>query len=628
MNFYIEDLVLWMKDGTKRSLHFQNDKINVITGNSKTGKTAILEIVDYCLCGSADSVVISREHIGENVTWYGLRFHINDKTYTIARGEIKENGSFSDDYYFSQSGEIPDAPCVKMGEKEIKAILEPEFSINDEITIAYGGKSTRKNSKLSFRYFLMFNTLSKDIIDNGKVFFDKMNIERYKEVWSTVFDLALGVIDVDSVKKQNRLSDLQFELTQLEAEKKRFDRNVSSRKSQLESIIKHAKEAGLIEESLDYDTALADLEKIIEDGLQPIYNDFSTQQKYEELLTKRENIAIQLSKLKRFQKSYKEYRQNLALEKDSLLPVEYITAKFTDRTSGEYRAFLNSLAAELGKIKCAINETMPFEHDVDRKLKKLKEDLKTIDDQLSRTANVPYRSIPAAEKLVSLGEIRSDYKHIDPMPQDTDLDDQINNKKADISEIEENLSTVSDRRNIKISALNEYIQPYIVLAKDALDEYGDYIAWFEYRKAAMALRKNKTATTAMLSSSSDHLYLHLCLFAGLHHFLLSQGSCYVPSFLIMDQPSRPYFNSAGEYDYSESETVLAKKDDWSKVQNIFTLWDNFFSLIISQKKHFQIILLEHVSEDAWNKCSNVHLVAIFDGIKNALIPEKHNDKKS
>ena len=263
-----------------------------------------------------------------------------------------------------------------------------------------------------------------------------------------------------------------------------------------------------------------------------------------------------------------------------------------------------------------------------KKLKKLKEDLKTIDDQLSRTANVPYRSIPAAEKLVSLGEIRSDYKHIDPMPQDTDLDDQINNKKADISEIEENLSTVSDRRNIKISALNEYIQPYIVLAKDALDEYGDYIAWFEYRKAAMALRKNKTATTAMLSSSSDHLYLHLCLFAGLHHFLLSQGSCYVPSFLIMDQPSRPYFNSAGEYDYSESETVLAKKDDWSKVQNIFTLWDNFFSLIISQKKHFQIILLEHVSEDAWNKCSNVHLVAIFDGIKNALIPEKHNDKKS
>ena len=167
MRFYIDKLLLWLKDGSLRTLKFQNDKINVITGNSKTGKTAILEIIDYCLCGSNETVVISREHIGENVAWYGIRFFINDKIYTIARGEISDSGKFSNDYYFSQTGEIPESPFTKIGERALKEIIEPEFSINDEITLSYGGRSTKRNSRLSFRYFLVLYTLSKDVIDNG-----------------------------------------------------------------------------------------------------------------------------------------------------------------------------------------------------------------------------------------------------------------------------------------------------------------------------------------------------------------------------------------------------------------------------------------------------------------------------
>ena len=64
------------------------------------------------------------------------------------------------------------------------------------------------------------------------------------------------------------------------------------------------------------------------------------------------------------------------------------------------------------------------------------------------------------------------------------------------------------------------------------------------------------------------------------------------------------------------------------MKNIFTLWDNFFVSILEQKKHFQLIILEHVSEEAWRECEHVHLVEIFDGEENALIPLKlKNDVK-
>ena len=72
--------------------------------------------------------------------------------------------------------------------------------------------------------------------------------------------------------------------------------------------------------------------------------------------------------------------------------------------------------------------------------------------------------------------------------------------------------------------------------------------------------------------------------------------------------------------HADSEAAIAKKDDWSKVQSIFQLWDFFFELILKEGKHFQIIMLEHVSQSAWKGCKHVNLVAVFDGIRNALIP--------
>lgn len=102
-----------------------------------------------------------------------------------------------------------------------------------------------------------------------------------------------------------------------------------------------------------------------------------------------------------------------------------------------------------------------------------------------------------------------------------------------------------------------------------------------------------------------------------------ESSRYIPSFLIIDQPSRPYFNSE-EYNYADSEASVSKKDDWSKVKAIFALWDSFFDAILEQNKHFQIIMLEHVSESAWSECKHVNLVEVFDGVLNALIPPPQN----
>lgn len=55
IKFNILKIVLWLKNGNRRILNFESDKVNVITGHSNTGKTAILDIIDYCFFAIVNS---------------------------------------------------------------------------------------------------------------------------------------------------------------------------------------------------------------------------------------------------------------------------------------------------------------------------------------------------------------------------------------------------------------------------------------------------------------------------------------------------------------------------------------------------------------------------------------------
>lgn len=84
MNFYIRQIKLWFKkDVEPKTYKFEPNKINVITGDSSTGKSSILRIIDYCLLSERSTIV--EDVINQNVKWYGLAFSLNNVDYVIAR---------------------------------------------------------------------------------------------------------------------------------------------------------------------------------------------------------------------------------------------------------------------------------------------------------------------------------------------------------------------------------------------------------------------------------------------------------------------------------------------------------------------------------------------------------------
>ena len=87
MQFQIREIVLWAKKAghAPRRVRFEPGRLNVITGWSKTGKSAVIPIIDYCL--GSDTCAIPVKTIRDATAWFGLLVDTEVGQYLFARRE-------------------------------------------------------------------------------------------------------------------------------------------------------------------------------------------------------------------------------------------------------------------------------------------------------------------------------------------------------------------------------------------------------------------------------------------------------------------------------------------------------------------------------------------------------------
>src|SRR5262249_19684055 len=86
MHFQIRKLILWRRGGNgRRILEFAPGVVNVISGASKTGKSAVIPIIDYCLASVRGSIPAGV--IRESCEWFGLILDTPEGQKLLARRE-------------------------------------------------------------------------------------------------------------------------------------------------------------------------------------------------------------------------------------------------------------------------------------------------------------------------------------------------------------------------------------------------------------------------------------------------------------------------------------------------------------------------------------------------------------
>ncbi|HEY9102346.1 DUF3732 domain-containing protein [Chitinimonas sp.] len=612
MNFGFDSITLWSRGGECRSLTFARNKVNVLSGESHTGKSALLDIIDYCFLASSHKLPDSV--INENVEWYGLKFYINDKTYSIARKSPNGN-KVSDEYYFSSLGVEPDIPIANAREDDIKKILEAEFKIDETVTIPYGGSALRANSKVSFRYFFLFNTISEDIITNSKVFFDKQSEDRYREALPRIFDMALGIDDLANMAARERKELLERELAQVERKNSQLRSGRDDFDSEIREIAAKATEYGIFNSSA---------EGVSREVVRHAINNAASTEtgdaldRHATVIAELFSIERRLRKLKQFTSEYRAYKDALKGAKDSLLPIEQLIKQAPTLVKSEiFDQLISSLKADLLEVKKSTAKRQPVDGQIATIVRTLELKRDTLEKELAGLPREPLSFATEREKWLFVGEAKGRFNAYEAVaPVNPQLAPKFSTDELQRQIDAIHIRNVDETRTAVISMINEIAQGYLADTGNALANYSTYLTDFAYGEKRLRLRKPRSSLIENVGSSSNHMFLHLLQFLALHEVAISHKSPFVPSLLVIDQPSRPYYP-----DEKPKDDVILNNSDSEKVSIAFRLLNDFVAHMNKDyQAEFQMIVFEHVPRTTFIGLDHVHLLAEFRN-GEALIPQ-------
>jgi hypothetical protein len=245
MYFQLLKLILWPRKNTApRIVEFQPGAVNVISGASKTGKSAVVPIIDYCL--GSDKCAIPVGVIRENCSWFGILVDTVEGQKLLARREPGDQKDTGDMF-------ILEAPVVEVPERIsgkttnvdlVKGMLN-RLSGLSSLDFEPGAEATYR-ARPSFRDLMAFTFQPQNIVANPDVFFFKTDLTEHKEKLKTLFPYVLGAVTAEVLQARFELDRLNRNLRRKEAELRELVSSSSAWRLEAQSWIRQAIELGLL----------------------------------------------------------------------------------------------------------------------------------------------------------------------------------------------------------------------------------------------------------------------------------------------------------------------------------------------------------------------------------------------
>lgn len=607
MKFILHEIKLWFKDKTfnPKSYHFLPNKVNVITGESSTGKSTFLNIIDYCLL--SDQVKIATT-IADAVEWFGINFSIDNKNLYIARKSLN-NGVPSIDLFLDRTS-FPDKPFKNSNRLEIIKLLDESFNITSAL---------KEKFSISFRDFLLFNSLTENIIAASDSYFDTSYFEKeypkgdYILKLKQIFKLITGISTLDLIEAQSQFKSIEKYLKNIEDKKNRNKKKDDDYKNNLIELLDECKKNNLLDKSTEYNS-INQIYEIIKNILPAsggIENPLISN-KINELQNKRSNLESQLLLIQKYRKEWISYRNKMKKSADSLQPIEFLNRNLQEQIlyPFETNEFLQNLEKTLNKIKNNNYDYSIFPDKLEKKITYINEQIQSIDEEIKHiNPDTNMALFEDKNKCFLLGKIQQKLENINKSHKKDHINEDKLAKK--ISTKEELYKKLKLNENLKlnvINQLNKSIQ-YFYNLLDSIPIYRNFETKFDFDEMSLKLYPpHDMFPIGNLGSKSNFMFMHLYLYLGLHDYLLSVNTSYVPQFLFIDQPSIPYYQG---------------KDDNLKLSDAFYILNKFIDLTVN-KKHsdFQIFMVEHAAKSNWEDVfEHFHTVDEFINGK-ALVPQK------
>lgn len=97
MSFILRSVCIYNCDGDCRTITFHKSGLNIVTGRAKTGKSSIIDILDYCF--GRRECYIAKGVIRQHVSWFGVEIENQDDALFIGRRNPDAGKSTNPDIY-------------------------------------------------------------------------------------------------------------------------------------------------------------------------------------------------------------------------------------------------------------------------------------------------------------------------------------------------------------------------------------------------------------------------------------------------------------------------------------------------------------------------------------------------
>lgn len=616
MSLQIRAIAIYSKEGERRDVRFKLGVLNVVTGASKTGKSALLDIVDYCW-GRTECTVAEGE-IRRGVSWFAVLFDNSGEGILVARKNPGPAVKTSDEIYFQRNVEdFPDSSGVFVKNSTadgLRARFSAILGIAENLYVPEPG-ATRRPLEASASQAIFFSFQGQDEIANRRLLFHRQGEERIPQAIKDTLPYFVGAMGEDHYLKQKRYEDARRRLRSLEREYVEAKALADEASGTARGLLQEAKRVGLLPleataESVD------DVRKLLTQAAAPRTLTYA----------QNDDPAADLTDLEDRRRRLRTELQEL---RDEIKDLQRLTREATDFEfeAREQQARLASIGlvdtGDGGHEVCplcdshltipvpSVNEIRRSLAGLDRQLDAVRRDNPRLQGQIAeleakRTTlesdlSLVQRDITTriadnerlrveqdqfTEQARVAGRIGYYLENAKAVSNDDGLRLQIARVRAEVTELE---------RALDQEALEERLTTALSLVGHDLTEYAGRLQ-LEHGENSLRLdRKNLTVVAdtvdgplslPQIGSGENWVGYHVAAHLALHKLFRARRRP-VPAFLMLDQPSQAHYPP----DRDVGEITGGEDEDQAAVARLYRL---LLDYCLGQSSQMQVIVTDHV----------------------------------
>ncbi len=616
MTLQLRAIAIYSNTGERRQVTFELGALNIVTGGSKTGKSALLDILDYCW--GRDECTIPRGEIRRSASWFAVLLDRDGEKIMIARRNPEGAAKVSDEIHFERgvAGLPEDAAdlaknCTADG---LKLRLSNLLGISENLYQPEAGAS-RLPLEVSSRHAILFCLQFQYEIANPRLLFHRQSDDYVPAAIKDSLAYFMGAMEEDHFLKLKRWEDARLRLRRLTRQYEEAKALTDEQAGTGRNLLAEARRHGLVPVDSAPDdvqgirallSAAASGNALPTIGLDDPAADLSDlEERRRAVRAQLGDLREEIGDLNRLQREATEFEKEAGEQRARLAAIGLVSgeAVATDicplcdshlptpvPSVEEIERSLRGLETQLFTVERDSPRLQGRLQDLEAQRTRLEEDLRTIQGDIAQriAENERLRAEQAqfTEQARVRGRIGYYLEKVQVIAADEGLKLAVARTRAEVDE----LAKAIDRE-----ALEERVATALGVVARELTRYAGVLG-LEHGENPLRLdRKNLTVVAdtiegplplTQIGSGENWVGYHLAAHMALHRLFRLRHRP-VPAFLMLDQPSQAHYppeSDVGQISGAENEDQRA----------VARLYRTLFDFAADLKGEMQIIVTDHV----------------------------------